>query len=153
MLFRSHGTRVPPLCFKVAPFLPLPLPYLHYAMSEVIVIDAEQKAAAIAKAGADLTFLLDRKQVGIDFQAKLFHIGVTSVELFSVFAKNQEELEGLPKEHFGLDPKKIEHRIAAGRVIVAWMAANIRTTTRPSWMASARPGKSHKTLGLPTCRP
>ena len=26
MLLRSHGTRVPPLCFKVAPFLPLPLP-------------------------------------------------------------------------------------------------------------------------------
>ena len=37
-------------------------------------------------------------------------------------------LEDLLKEHFGLDPKKIEHRVAAGRVIVAWMAAKTRAT-------------------------
>ena len=36
-----------------------------------IVIDAEQREAAFKAAGSDLLFLLDRKQVDSEFQAKL----------------------------------------------------------------------------------
>ncbi len=49
----------------------------HFAMA--IMITAEQHGHAFKRAGADILFLMDRKNVDVDFQAKLYHIGVTSV--------------------------------------------------------------------------
>ena len=58
-----------------------------------IVITADEKVIALGKAGADIIFLMDKKGVEEDDQAKLYHIGVVSVELFSVFARDQADLE------------------------------------------------------------
>ena len=79
-----------------------------------IAISDEQRTLAFQKAGSDIIFLMDRKQVDADFQAKLYHIGVISVELFAVFAKSQDVLEGLLKDHFELDPKDLKHRVSVG---------------------------------------
>ena len=53
-----------------------------------IVVAAEDNDVMLAKAGADLRFPFDRKGVDEEFAVKLYSIGITSVELFSVFAKD-----------------------------------------------------------------
>ena len=58
-----------------------------------IIVDEGDKAAILATAGADLRFLFDRKGVDEDFAVKLYSIGITTVELFAVFAKDQADLE------------------------------------------------------------
>ena len=113
-----------------------------------IVIDAGQREAAFKAAGSDLLFLLDRKQVDSEFQAKLFHIGVTSVELLSVFAKNQDDLEELLKKHFGLDPENIMHRVSVGRIVVAWMAAKTRSTKQAELDGECEARKVPKDIGM-----
>ena len=69
----------PQLSFKA----PLLLQFFH-VFGMAIVITADEKAAAFKGAGADLVFLMDKKQVDEDTQAKLYHIGVTTVEQFAV---------------------------------------------------------------------
>ena len=59
--------------------------------------------AMLAKGGADLRFLFDRKGVDDEFAAKLYSIGITTVELFAVFAKDQGDLENILKTHFETD--------------------------------------------------
>ena len=93
-----------------------------------IVLSPEQKAAAMKMAGADLQFLLDRKMVPEDMQAVLYHIGVVTVEAFAVLAKNQGELEEILETNFGVDMKKLEDKVKAGRVVTAWLAAKARAT-------------------------
>jgi len=61
------------------------------------------------------------------FAAKLYSIGVTTVELFAVFAKDQADLEGLLKEHFEIDTSSIHSRVVAGKITVAWLAARTRS--------------------------
>ena len=46
----------------------------------------------MASAGSDIKFLFDRKGVDGDFAVKLFSIGVVSVELFAVFAKDPADM-------------------------------------------------------------
>ena len=113
-----------------------------------IVITDEQRKTAFSKAGADLSFLLDRKQVDEDFQGKLYHLGVISVELFAVFAKDQDDLEGLLKTHFDLDPKDILQRVKAGRVIVAWTAAKARFAKQAEVEGECEARKVLKDIGM-----
>ena len=88
-------------------FLSVVFYFYRLAMTQAITIDAVQKALAFTKAGADIIFLMDKKGVDEDVQAKLYHIGVVSVELFSVFAKDQTDLEAILKVHFGIDTSDI----------------------------------------------
>ena len=93
-----------------------------------ITITAEEKTHALLLGGADLVFLFDKKLVDEDIQAKMFHIGVTTVEQFAVLAKDQADLEEVLKVNFELDPKDLPSRIRAGRVTVAWLAAKARAS-------------------------
>ena len=150
MHFCSVGAQAPPeVCLSlvlVAAAFVFPL----LAMATPIVINRVQAAAAVASAGADLTFLLDRKQVDMQFQEKLYHLGVTSVELFAVFAKDQDEPEGLLKDHLQIDPKKLDTRVVAGRIIVAWMAARTRLTKQAELDGECEARKVPRTSGSRT---
>ena len=57
-------------------------------------------------------------------------------------------MEELLKKHFDLDPKKFEHRVAAGRVIVAWMAAKTRTTKQAELDGECEARKVPKDIGM-----
>jgi len=87
----------------------------------------DQKAAAMKAAASDLAFLFDRKQVPEDVQAVFYHIGVTTVEAFSVLVKDQAEIEEMLGTHFGLDMKNLLDKVKAGKVITAWLAAKARS--------------------------
>ena len=78
-------------------------------------------------AGADIKFLFDRKGVDQEFAVKLYSIGVTSVELFAVFAKDQADMEEILKTHFEIDTVDILSRVKAGKIFVALQAARTRT--------------------------
>ena len=112
-----------------------------------IVISADQKTAAFTSAGSDLVFLMDKKQVDEDIQAKFYHIGVTTVELFAVVAKYQADLENVLKESFELDPKDLPSRIKAGKVVVAWLAAKARATKQADLDGECEARKVPKDIG------
>ena len=73
-----------------------------------------------------MSFLFDRKGVDEDFAVKLYSIGITSVELFAVFAKDQADLEATLKTHFEVDTDDITARVVASKIVVAWLAAKTR---------------------------
>ena len=101
--------------------------YLFFIFVVMAIIVAEEnKAAALASAGSDLRFLFDRKGVDEDFAIKLFSIGITSVELFAVFAKDQSDLEETLKKHFEIDADNIASRVKVSKIVVAWLASKTR---------------------------
>ena len=89
---------------SLTPPAPSSRPQPPSAVKMAITLTASEKVAALAAGGADHVFLFDKKQVDEDTQAKFFHIGVTSVEQFSVIAKDQTDLEAVLKVNFELDP-------------------------------------------------
>ena len=124
-----------------------PRSFSHFAVVMAIALTPTEKADALLLGGADLVFLLTKKLVDEDTQAKFFHIGVTTVEQFSVIAKDQADLEGLLKDNFELDPKDLPSRIRAGRVTVAWMAAKARTTKQADLDGECEARKVPKDIG------
>ena len=105
--------------------------FVFYLYGMPIVINAEQQAAALKTASSDLAFLFDRKLVDEETQAKFYHLGVTTVELFAVLVKDQAELEKVLGEDFGIDvmaflaaPQgrhKVEFVVAHCREDVTWL--------------------------------
>ena len=68
-----------------------------------VVLTADQEEAAAKAAGSDLQYLFDRQSVTRANQLLFFHHGVTTVEKFACFSKDRADLEGVLKEHWGLD--------------------------------------------------
>jgi hypothetical protein len=95
-------------------------------MSALITVAAGDVAAVLATAGADIRFLFDRKGVDAGFAVKLYSIGITSVELFAVFAKDQGDLEDILKRNFDIDPADIFSRVKISKIVVAWLSAKTR---------------------------
>ena len=91
-----------------------------------ISVAANDVAGVLAKAGADLRFLFDRKGVDTDFAIKLYSVGITTVELFAVFAKDQSDLEDTLKLNFEIDTADILSRVKISKIVVAWQAARTR---------------------------
>jgi len=103
------------------------LPVVSSTSMALVTINAEQKTEAFAKAGPDLKFLLDKKDIDEELQGLLYHVGVTSVELLAAFAKNQDDLEAALKTYFGIDgTADVASRLKVARVVVAWNAAKAR---------------------------
>eukprot|EP00974_Lingulodinium_polyedra_P055044 5294070-Lingulodinium_polyedra.AAC.1 len=91
-------------------------------------LTAEQRAAARAAAGADLVFLLDKEGVGGNYQELLYHVGVCTLPRLAAFARDVEDLKGVLRADFELDPAaSIEARVQVAAVICAWQAAQRRT--------------------------
>ena len=105
---------------------PLYVVLVFFLVLMAITVQAADKESMLAKAGADLRFLFDRKGVDEDFAVKLYSIGITSVELFAVFAKDQADLEAILKTHFEVDTNDITARVVASKIVVTWLAAKTR---------------------------
>ena len=99
---------------------------LVYFSTMAIIVAPEDVDRVMASAGSDIKFLFDRKGVDGDFAVKLFSIGVVSVELFAVFAKDQADMEEILKAHFEIDTSNLMSRVKAGKIFVALQAANTR---------------------------
>ncbi len=96
------------------------------ASTMAIKVASADVDAILATANSDLKFLFDRKGVDADFAVKLFSIGVTSLELFAVFAKDQSDMEALLKAHFEIDTADLLSRVKASKIFIALQAAKTR---------------------------
>ena len=89
-----------------------------------ITITPEQGAAALEKAGSDLKALLNKEEVDIELQKKLYHIGITTRKRFAAFFKTEEKLIKVLKDNFEIDgDSDIMARVTVTKVMVAWEAA------------------------------
>ena len=120
---------------------------VFYNLAMAITLIAGEKALAFTKAGADIIFLMDKKGVDEDLQAKLYHIGVVSVELFAVFAKDQADLEAILKDNFELDPADLRSRVKASKMVVAWISAKARATKQAELDGECEARKVPKDIG------
>ena len=94
-----------------------------------INITEDERKIAFESAGSGLKFLLDREGVSLDFQGKLFHVGVSNVKQFAVFAEDRAELRKLLKDNFEIDAEaNITSRVAASKIVVAWESAKARSS-------------------------
>ena len=92
-----------------------------------IVLTAEEKAAALQRAGADLKYLLDRQEIAETNQAILYHVGVTSIEKFANLARDKDDLVEVLKTHLGLDREaSLEKRVE----VAAFVCAHTNAQTR-----------------------
>ena len=80
------------------------------------------------RGSSDLKFLLAREEIHESLQAKLFHVGITSVAKFSTIADTAAELKAMLKDEFDLDSAAdLQARVAVASVLVAFQAAKVRT--------------------------
>ena len=113
----------------------------------LIAVSASEKVEALKNASSDLQFMFDKKGVDEDTRIRFYHIGVTSVELLSVVAKDQGDLEALLETNFGLDPKDLPSRIKASKVVTAWMAAKTRSAKQAELDGECEARKIPKDIG------
>jgi len=113
----------------------------------LIAVTASEKVDALKNASSDLQFMFDKKGVDEDTRIRFYHIGVTSVELLSVVAKDQGDLEALLEKNFGLDPKDFPSRIKASKVVTAWMAAKTRSAKQAELDGECEARKIPKDIG------
>jgi hypothetical protein len=120
--------------------------FFYFGMA--IIITQIEKEAAFLKASSELKFLLDREGVEDDFQAKLFHIGVTTIRQFAVFAEDRGDIKALVKNNFEIDADAdIASRVKVSKIIVAWDSARARSTKQSEIEGECEARKVPKDLG------
>ncbi len=93
-----------------------------------LILSQAEKAAALLKGSAELSFLLGAESVDTDSQAKLFHIGVTTIPKLAVLAADDGEFRTLLKDEFGLDKDAdLDTRVKVGNLLIAFQRSQSRT--------------------------
>ena len=92
-----------------------------------VVLDDDQKEAALKKGNSDLKFLFSRNGVNQDTVAKWFHIGVVTLERFANIAKDGDDLITVLRDHIGVDQAaSLEERVQVAAITCAWNNAKTR---------------------------
>ena len=92
-----------------------------------VAVTADEQVAAIESASADLKFLLSREGVSILNQAKIFHVGIQSMQLFSTFVTDEADLRDMLKTELELDPAtRIADRVQVASFTCAYLSARVR---------------------------
>ena len=94
-----------------------------------VVLSAQEKVDALARAGADLKFLFGKEDILEDHQAIFFHVGITSVARFASFAKDADDLKAVLLADWNLDPSKtLLERATVAAIVCAWNNAQTRSS-------------------------
>lgn len=92
-----------------------------------VAVTAAEQQAALEKASADLKFLLSKEGVSVLNQAKIFHVGITTMQLFSTFVSDEKDLRDMLKVNLELDPSQdIAHRVQVAAFTCAFLSARVR---------------------------
>ena len=98
---------------------------MHRVMA--VRLTAVEQETALARASADLKFLLSKEGVSILNQAKIFHVGVTTLQLFSTFVSDEKDLRDMLKTNLELDPSSdITARIQVAAFTCSFLSARVR---------------------------
>ena len=117
-----------------------------------VVLTAQEKIDAHARAGADLKFLFGKESILEDHQAVFYHFGITSVALFASFAKDVDDLKAVLKSDWDLDPSKsLVERSQVAAIVCAWNSAQTRSSKLAEVEAEmeSRQWTSDPSIGLP----
>ena len=90
-------------------------------------VTAAEQAAALDSATADLKFLLSKENVSVVNQAKVYHIGIVNIQLFSTFVSDENDLRDFLKTNLELDPATdVISRVQVAAFTCAWLSARVR---------------------------
>ena len=90
-------------------------------------VTAAEQAAALQAASADLKFLLSKEGVSVLNQAKVYHIGIIKMQLFSTFVSDEKDLRVVLKDNLELDPATdVACRVQVAAFTCAWLSARVR---------------------------
>ena len=93
-----------------------------------IQLSPAEEALALDAGTAELKFLFGDK-VPLALQAKFYHSGITTIELFASLVKDLEDLRKMLKDDMGVDGTlSMANRVIVAAVIVAFGKAATRTT-------------------------
>ncbi len=110
-------------------------------------LTADEQKAALEGAAADLKFLLDREEVDLDIQGRLFHAGLNTTARFASSVKDSEDMKLFARQALGLDfAATIPERLRVTKLIVAWKQAQVRVDKRAEADAEADSSRLRKTL-------
>jgi hypothetical protein len=78
-------------------------------------------------ASSDLKFLMSKENVSVLNQAKLYHIGVKTIQLFTTFVEDVKDLRAMLKTNLELDPAtRLGDRIQVAAITCAFQSASVR---------------------------
>ena len=82
---------------------------------------------ATSSTNSDFTYLMDREGVPKELVDKFIAAGISSVRVFAAFAQDTEELRKILLADFELDTTALAGKVVAGKVVVAWELAKVRS--------------------------
>ena len=96
-----------------------------------INLTVDERAAAMKAASSELRFLLDKEEISEDLQAKLYHIGITTLARFAAMASGVPDLRDFLRDSLALDTAAgLPARLAVTKFIVAFTTASTRVEKR-----------------------
>ena len=102
-------------------------------------ITAAEQAAAVDAATADLKFLLSKEGVSVLNQAKVYHVGIINIQLFSTFVSDEKDLREFLKTNLELDPATdVASRVQVAAFSCAWLPKSDYLATRVSWKQGSK---------------
>ena len=114
-------------------------PFLVFAAMPLAVINAEEKAAALASLDPTFAFLLEEHGVELEVQAGLGHIKVRNMEIFGRLEDGAAAMRLWLRDGFGLDGGDATTRVQMSSIlVVAWDAARERVARRATVEAERR---------------
>ena len=97
-------------------------------MAAMQPLSPEEQELAMKRAGADLSFLLDREGIDRADQAMLYHVDVTTVSRLAAFASDAADLKATLKRAFDMDADAgLLDRVRVTKLVVAWQSAQTRS--------------------------
>ena len=96
-----------------------------------IVLTAEQKADALGRAEAEMSFAFERCDVTSDVLAAFIHVGIDNMTKFAGIAKDVDDFKQLLKDEFGLDATaSLQERVKVTNVVICFETAKTRVAER-----------------------
>ena len=104
--------------------------YCDFGMADAEEARKElEKKEAMKNAGSDILNLMATSRVAEEIQVKFYTFGLDCVPAFAAMFTSPEEVRKVMKKDFGLDEEaSLVDRMKVSRVIVAWQAAQTKTT-------------------------
>ena len=91
-----------------------------------INLTPDEQTAAMDAASSDLKFLMSKENVSVLNQAKLYHIGVKTIQLFTTFVEDVKDLRAMLKTNLELDPAtRLGDRIQVAAITCAFQSASV----------------------------
>ena len=115
----------------------------------LIVLNEDQKKAAVQNVDSDLKWILADNGVANDTQEVLFHLNVKKMKVFAGVAPDEGDLRTLLKDEVGLDPTtSMAERTQVAMVVIAWKAAQTYVKKEDERSAEARTSDIPKQVSM-----